>query len=99
MDQAAVIELAKKYKLLIEDYIHPKRVVLFGSYSNGSQRPDSDIDLAIFVDKIDDTWLKKAAQLYKMTRQIDVRIEPILLDQNNDPSGFVEYVLKEGISI
>ncbi len=61
MDQATIIDIARKYKLLIENYIHPKEVFLFGSYSNGTQRPDSDIDLAILVDKIDDTWLRKSA--------------------------------------
>lgn len=99
MDQATIIDIARKYKLLIENYIHPKQVVLFGSYSKGTQRPDSDIDLAILVDKIDDTWLRKSAQLYQLTRQVDVRIEPILLDRNNDPSGFVKHILAEGISI
>ncbi|OGZ44549.1 MAG: hypothetical protein A2719_03990 [Candidatus Ryanbacteria bacterium RIFCSPHIGHO2_01_FULL_45_22] len=34
--------------LSLEPFI--KKVILFGSYSKGQQRPDSDIDIAIFVD-------------------------------------------------
>ena len=34
--------------------------------------------------------------VYKMRRKIDDRIEPILLEDNEDRSGFLEDILKNG---
>ncbi|WP_129125059.1 nucleotidyltransferase domain-containing protein [Geomonas oryzae] len=34
----------------IVDRLHPKRIFLFGSYANGHQTEDSDIDLVVVMD-------------------------------------------------
>jgi predicted nucleotidyltransferase len=33
-----------------------RRVVLFGSRARGDHLPDSDYDLAVFLDRVDDWW-------------------------------------------
>ncbi len=34
--------------------------------------------------------------LYKLRRHVDDRIEPILIDSNEDKSGFLDEILKHG---
>ena len=33
-----------------------QRIVLYGSRARGDHRPDSDYDLAVFLDPLDDRW-------------------------------------------
>jgi len=57
----------------------------------------SDIDVAIIVDKIGDNSLESEQQLFKLRRNIDNRIEPILFEKDSfDPSGFFEEIIKTG---
>jgi len=75
---------------------HPKEVVFFGSQVHGKPNKDSDIDIAVVFDLLDDTRLEKAFQLYKLRRNIDTRIEPILVQKNNDSSGFYSHIKATG---
>jgi hypothetical protein len=36
------------------------------------------------------------ARLFRLRREIDARIEPVLLEESNDKSGFLEEILKTG---
>jgi len=36
------------------------------------------------------------SKLFRLRRNIDARIEPILLEEKNDKSGFLEEILKTG---
>ena len=96
MGYEEVIEKTKRYSELVVDFLHPKMIVLYGSYAKGSPRDDSDIDIAIICDTIGDDFLEKSQQLYKFRRGIDIRIEPVLIVHENDKSGFCEEVLKTG---
>jgi predicted nucleotidyltransferase len=71
-------------------------VVLFGSYAKGNAHKDSDIDIAIVVDNLNDDFLEKYNQLFKLRRGIDSRIEPVLIDADDDQSGFYEEVINSG---
>ena len=44
-------------------------------------------------------WLKTSGDLWRMTEEADTIIEPVLLDIQNDPSGFVQEVLRTGIEL
>jgi predicted nucleotidyltransferase len=46
-------------------------VILYGSYSNGTARTDSDIDVAVVVDSIGDDLLDSEAALYRLRKTID----------------------------
>jgi len=72
------------------------KVVLYGSYARGTAREDSDIDVAVVVPRLKGDYLKQSAQLFKLTREIDFRIEPVLLAENRDLSGFLEEVMRTG---
>lgn len=96
MGYEEVIDKTKKYSDRVVDFMHPKMVVLYGSYAKGTAHEDSDIDIAVICDFIGDDFLEKSYQLFKLRRDIDSRIEPVLLEQENDISGFCEEILKTG---
>lgn len=73
--------------------------MLFGSYVRGNWHEESDIDVAIIVEKIEGDYLKTSARLHGLAWPIDYRIEPHLLESGNDPSGFLEHILKHGIVV
>ena len=96
MDQAEVIEKLRLYNRLVQNLIKPSQLFLYGSYAKGTNRFDSDIDVAVIVDHFDGNLLETLTSLYKLRRQVDDRIEPILLDIHCDPSGFVEDIMSYG---
>ena len=53
MDRDNAIRIARQYKDAISGHFNPTKVYLYGSYSKGTQREDSDIDIAVVVPK----WL------------------------------------------
>jgi predicted nucleotidyltransferase len=71
-------------------------VVLYGSFSRGTQHEGSDIDVAVVVDEIQGDLIDRETELYRIRRGIDDRIEPVLVQRNPDPSGFVEHILANG---
>lgn len=96
MDQQEVIEKLKLYNRLVQNLIKPSQLFLYGSYAKGTNRPDSDIDVAVIVDHFDGNILETLTSLYKLRRQIDDRIEPVLLDIHCDPSGFAKDIMTHG---
>lgn len=97
MDKRDVIEKLKRYSELLLNYFSVKMVILFGSYSKNTARIDSDIDVAIVLDQLPENILETEVELFKLRRQIDSRIEPVLFEVGqNDPSGFFQEILKTG---
>ncbi len=96
MDKSQVLEKAIEYATLVSEKIKLRKVVLYGSYAKENWKEESDIDIAIIVSSVDDDFLETETMLYKLRRNIDDRIEPILLEENNDESGFLNEVLKHG---
>ncbi len=99
MDKIEAIEKVKEYKLLLKGYFQIDNVYLFGSYAKNTNKEDSDIDVAIVVSNISDDFFAVNPLLWKIRRQVDDRIEPILIDKNNDKSGFLEEIKRSGIEI
>lgn len=99
MDQGEVINKVKAYSILLRKHMVLEKVYLFGSYANGSDRMHSDIDVAIVVDKIEGDYFAIHPLLWKLRRQIDDRIEPILIERENDQSGFLSEIQRSGIEI
>lgn len=96
MDQGQIIDIAQRYSEIVLNHMTAKKVVLFGSQATGLANKTSDIDIAVIVDRVDDDFLEVNAILYKLRRNIDDRIEPILIQEDDDPSGFLEGILKTG---
>ena len=99
MDNREIINKIIDYKLLVSKYFDVDQVVLYGSFAKGNQHEDSDIDVAVIVNTIDQDFFEYAPLLWKLKRGIDDRIEPILIEKNNDVNGFLKEVLRTGLII
>ena len=78
MVDQSVINTAKQYIQKIPAKLELKKAYLFGSYAKGNQRPDSDIDIAVVIGKMDDFFAVQML-LMRLRRDIDLRIEPHLI--------------------
>ena len=94
-----VFEIGKKFSKSVKEKLKPSKVVLYGSYSCNEQTKDSDIDIAVIFNGFQGNEWKTASNLCLTAWKIDNRIEPVLLDTENDPSGFCEHVMKTGIEL
>ncbi len=99
MDKAEVIIKLKKYKTLLSKEMAFEKMILFGSYAKDTQREDSDVDVAIIVDKIQGDYFSTRPLLWRIRREVDDRIEPVILENTNDQSGFLKEIKKNGILI
>ena len=99
MDKAEAIIKIREYRFLLKNYFDIDKVYLFGSYARETNREDSDIDVAIIVNNIQGDYFSTTPLIWKLRRQIDDRIEPILIEKGNDTSGFLEEIKKSGIEI
>lgn len=91
-----IVEIARLYALKVKSFMPVNMVVLYGSCARGTARRNSDIDIAVVVDKFRGDYLKTSADLFNLVRTVNKRIEPVLLCRENDRSGFFERVLKHG---
>ncbi|MCX7737676.1 MAG: nucleotidyltransferase domain-containing protein [Candidatus Kapabacteria bacterium] len=100
MDKTEIIEKLQSYKKELQKIINLKKMILFGSYSQDYARPDSDIDVALVVEKIQGDYLNFLTLIWKIGGDTDPRIEPIVFEENQpDYSGFLETILNTGIEI
>jgi predicted nucleotidyltransferase len=99
MDKAEAIDKVKIYAEEVIKHFVVKNVVLFGSYARDNAQKYSDIDVAVVVKNNNMEFIDYAPLLWKLTRNIDVRIEPVLIEEDNDVSGFLEEIYKNGIII
>jgi predicted nucleotidyltransferase len=99
MDKSEAISIVSKYKILVSKHFDIENIILFGSYAKGDQKEDSDIDVAVVVNSMKLDFFSYAPLLWKLRREIDDRIEPILIEKNKDESGFLKEILKTGLII
>jgi uncharacterized protein len=99
MGQREVIKKLRLYKDLVSEHFDIDKVILFGSYASGKQEDDSDIDVAIIVNSLDSDFFIYAPLLWKLRQKVDDRIEPVLFVKGKDPSGFLQEILKSGLTI
>ena len=99
MDKAEVIKKLGEYKQLLSEHMAFEAMILFGSYAKGTEREDSDMDVAVIVDKLQRDYFSIHPLLWKIRRMVDDRIEPVVLERQNDESGFLSKITKYGILI
>ena len=98
MDKGQAIELAKKYKVMVAERLPLKALYLYGSYSKGNYREDSDIDIAVVVESLSDNYFDDTPLLWKLRRRISNLIEPVLLTEDMDNPLYRD-ITKTGILI
>jgi len=96
LDKSQAREIAVKYAAEVRNILEPKYIILFGSYNNENPHEYSDIDIAIVVCDFQGDWLDTAAALCALTRRVNINIEPHLLDETQDRSGFLKHIKKTG---
>jgi uncharacterized protein len=78
MDKATAVKRVKEYAEIIKMHFDVEKVILYGSYSRDAAHKDSDIDVAVVLNHVDDDYLATEAKLFRLRRRIDTRIEPVL---------------------
>lgn len=98
MDKTTVKKLVEDYAKLVVNNMVVKKIILYGSYARGDYRKDSDIDVAVVVSKnnVSKNILDDMAKLFKLRRSISNDIEPVLLIDEEDPSGFLDSISEYG---
>ncbi len=99
MDKAEVIIKLKKYKELLSKQMKFDELILYGSYAKGNQREDSDVDVAVVLDETSGDYFSTRPLLWRISRAVDDRIEPLIFERKHDDSGFLEEIMKTGIVI
>jgi excisionase family DNA binding protein len=82
----------------------PARVVLYGARARGDQRPDSDYELLVILDDVDD---RRAARIEVRRLLDDLPISKDVIvagvadieDPDDPPSGALYWALQEGLAI
>lgn len=98
MDKETAIEIAKKYKAVVAEHLPVKALYLFGSYSNGRNTEESDIDIAVVLSHRSDNYFADTPLLWRLGRKISYLIEPVLITEDENTPLYSE-ILKTGIPI
>ena len=98
MDKEQAIKLAQRYKAAVAEQLPLKALYLYGSFSKGTYHADSDIDIAVVVESLNDDYFADTPILWKLNRKISNLIEPVLLTEDKNNPLYSD-VLKTGILI
>lgn len=99
MDKEQALELVRQYKQVIAPHFSDgAKVFLFGSYSKGYARPESDIDVAVVVPSFGDNWWTWTKSLWRDVRKVSSLIEPILMEEGSH-SPLYDDVMRTGIAV
>ncbi|MBT3259433.1 MAG: nucleotidyltransferase domain-containing protein [Deltaproteobacteria bacterium] len=96
MDKRKVLEIVKDYAEVVRENFPVRKIILYGSHARETALADSDIDVAVVLDRVEEDYLSTGAMLFTLSRDIDLRIEPVLLEAGKDMSGFLEEINKTG---
>lgn len=99
MAENKVLNTAKAYADAVRGIMNAKAIFLYGSHAKGTATKDSDIDIAVVVDKVPGDYLTVLSKLWGLTREVDYDIEPVLLTTADSQSGFLQTVERTGIAV
>jgi len=97
-----IVKKVKKYQSLVKQSDFPmiiNKVYLFGSYAKGNPRRDSDIDVAFVVNEWQGDYFDVIPPIWKLTEQVDYRIEPHVIVPEEDYAGLLNEIKNTGIEI
>ncbi len=81
-----------------------RRVVLFGSRARGDARPDSDYDVAIFLDPAESVWIESATLAEIETdllldAGVIINAIPIPIAAQRQDTAFLREVRRDGVEL
>ena len=75
-------------------------VYLYGSYAWGKADENSDIDIAVFIDKFSEDPFEDMKLMFKLRRKIDTSIEPLPFKKedyfSHNDADFISDILARG---
>lgn len=98
-DKKIIYQKIQEYiRLLEENQIKVWRLYLYGSYAKGAFNEESDIDLAVFLEKEELDGYEEDAQLMKLRRKVDLRIEPHPFSKADfdEANPYIKEIIKTG---
>ena len=101
MDKEYAIKITNDYiNRLLLNKINVQSAYLFGSFAKGNQHKDSDIDLAIVVDKVNDMF-ETEIKLMTLRKNDETIIEPHIFEKEDfiKLNPFINEILKTGIQL
>ena len=102
MDQRDdIINKVKRYRdLVLENFpMKIEKTYLYGSFAKGTVRKDSDIDVAFIVECFLGNYFEVIPPIWKLTEQVDSRIEPKVVARDDDYAGFIEEIKRTGVEL
>jgi uncharacterized protein len=96
MDKSYALECVRSFAERVKQTMRVRQIILFGSYATGAPTEDSDIDVAVITEDAPGDWLEVASRLFRLRRDINLSIEPVLLDASSDRSDFLEEIRRTG---
>ncbi len=100
MVKKSIIDTASSYVRQLPADLNVRKAYLFGSCAKGTDKEDSDIDIAVVISNMTN-FFDTQMQLMRLRRKIDLRIEPhpIEVSDFNNLNPFAFEVQKTGIEI
>jgi len=98
-DKQVIYQKIREYiQILEKNQIKVWRLYLYGSYAKGIFNEESDIDLAVFLEKEDLDGFEEDAQLMKLRRKVDIRIEPhpFAKSDYDETNPYIKEIIKTG---
>lgn len=102
MVEKEIADLIKRFiNELRKENIIVKKVFLFGSYARGTQRKDSDIDLAIVIESNGNEQKDKKISPWKYAVRVDTRLSPIALWESEMKKDYIPIIweIKKGLDV
>lgn len=95
----AIMTIVRKYLQTLRDNNYQfESAWLFGSYANNSFTEDSDIDIALVMDGVEVKFFKEL-ELTKLRRNIDLRIEPHILNKSDLDMPTAREIITTGVKV
>ena len=94
---AKAIEVLKRHATVLAPF-------LFGSHVEGTAGPDSDVDLAVFIEGEERWDVRQSTRLTVLVQReagydIELHFFPASALKHPEPASFAAYVLRHGIKI
>lgn len=102
INNRSIMEIVQKYVEKICENYKVYAIILFGSYAKGTEHEDSDIDIAIITDDIENDIFDEEVNLMGLRKGIDYRLEPHIIrieDYKNAETPFIQEVIDTGIKV
>lgn len=94
------IAVTERFAERVREFVPESRVYIFGSHAKGTQRPSSDIDIAVLVEHFpekEECWEINHKMAY-LCEEFEELVEPHYVSMD-DVTGFVNTILATGIEV